>query len=85
MRKIFLLITTLIISNLSFSQIPSGYYDGTEGLSGSELKSVLHNIIDGHLEYSYDDLRDFILIETDEDPDNSNNIIWGIRSSPVKK
>ena len=75
MRKIFILIITLIISNLSFSQIPSGYYNGTEGLSGSELKSILNNIIDGHLEYSYNDLRDFILEETDEDPYNSNNII----------
>ena len=75
MKKIFLLITALIISNLTFSQIPSGYYDGTEGLNGSQLKSVLHNIIDGHIEYSYNDLRDFILMETDEDPNNSNNVI----------
>jgi len=58
-----------------FGQIPDGYYDGTDNLTGNELKSVLHNIIDGHQEYSYSDLRDFILRDTDEDPDNSNNVI----------
>ncbi len=75
MKKLFLLITILTLGNLSFSQIPSGYYDGTEGLNGLQLKSVLHNIIDEHWEYSYNDLRDFILKETDEDPNNSNNVI----------
>ena len=58
-----------------YAQIPPGYYDGTEGLTGDELKSALHNIIKGHIEYSYNDLRDFILPESDEDPDNSNNLI----------
>ena len=28
-----------------------------------------------HEEYSYSDLRDFILKESDEDPANSNNVI----------
>jgi len=57
------------------AQIPDGYYDAAEGLSGNELKSALHNIIDNHDEYSYNDLRDFILKNTDEDPDNSSNVI----------
>lgn len=56
-------------------QIPAGYYDDAEGLSGNELKSALHNIIKGHVEFSYNDLRDFLLRETDEDPNNSNNVI----------
>ncbi len=57
------------------AQIPEGYYDDAEGLSGDDLKSALHNIIDNHDEYSYNDLRDFILKNTDEDPDNSSNVI----------
>lgn len=57
------------------AQIPDGYYDAADGLSGDELKSALHNIIDNHDEYSYNDLRDFILKNTDEDPSNSNNVI----------
>jgi len=57
------------------SQIPPGYYNGTENIYGTELKEVLHGIIDNHDEPSYNDLRDFILKESDEDPQNSNNII----------
>jgi endonuclease I len=65
----------IFISSLGFAQIPNGYYNGTEGLSGDQLKQALHNIIDNHHEYSYSNLRDFILRETDEDPNNSNNVI----------
>lgn len=72
-------LTTVLISFLfclpAFSQIPPGYYNSAEGLTGPSLKTALHNIIDNHTEYSYDDLRDFILENTDEDPNNSNNVI----------
>jgi len=54
---------------------PQGYYSDAYGLTGEDLKEALHNIIDNHTEYSYNDLRDFILRETDEDPDNPDNII----------
>jgi len=75
MKKLLLLTLSLLIFFTSFSQIPEGYYDNAIGLEGDELKSALHGIIDGHTEYSYDDLRDFVLANTDEDPNNSNNII----------
>ncbi len=68
--SLFFLFTTSL-----FAQIPNGYYDGTDDLEGEALVDALHDIIDNHDEYSYDDLRDFILSETDEDPDNSNNVI----------
>lgn len=64
-----------LLSTGIFAQIPDGYYDDAEGLSGDELKLALHNIIDNHVEFSYNDLRDFILKNTDEDPDNSSNVI----------
>ncbi len=68
-------ITVLVFSLSLQAQIPSGYYNGTEGLTGDNLKSKLHDIIKDHTEYSYNNLRDFILKATDEDPDNSNNVI----------
>lgn len=68
---VFLLLTGIVAT----AQIPEGYYDDANGKTGDELKAALHNIIDNHVEYSYNDLRDFILKNTDEDPNNSNNVI----------
>ena len=63
---------------LIFSQIPTGYYDPAQDLSGSELKSALHDIISDHVKFPYTststDVWD-ILKETDEDPNNSDNVI----------
>ena len=45
---------------LAFSQIPTGYYNGTAGLSGYALKSKLHSIIDSkHYSYNYSNVTDF--------------------------
>lgn len=57
------------------AQIPDGYYDDAIGLTGDELKAALHNIIKDHQEFTYNDLRDFILEDTDEDPNNPDNVI----------
>jgi len=57
--------------------IPSDYepyYDSAEGLSGLSLKTALHNLIDDHQSYSYDFAKT-ALCNTDEDPNNSNNVI----------
>ncbi len=85
MKKIILIINLLIINYLLFAQIPPGYYDGTEGLSGDELKSALNDIIDGHTELSYTGVWN-ALRDTDEDPDNINNVIllytgWSVSNS----
>lgn len=71
---ILFFISCIWVLNLK-AQIPPGYYNGTEDLYGEELKAALHNIIDDHDEPSYNDLRDYILPESDEDPQNSNNVI----------
>ncbi len=74
--KIFLLFFSFVYVVLTASaQIPPGYYDEAEGLSGLQLKNALHDIIKDHVEWSYSDLRDFILKESDEDPNNHNNVI----------
>ena len=65
----------LMLGLYAQAQIPNGYYDGTAGLYGEELKSVLHDIIDDHDEPSYSDLRDYILPASDEDPQNPDNVI----------
>jgi endonuclease I len=67
----------LILASAGFSvlgQIPPGYYDNAAGLSGSTLKAALHNIIDDHTELSYTATTNALKV-TDEDPNNSNNVI----------
>ena len=60
------------------SQIPAGYYDPASGKTGAELKTALHNIINDHTRYPYTssstDVWD-ILMDTDEDTTNPNNVI----------
>jgi len=59
-------------------EIPADYYEGTEDLSGDELKSKLNEIIKGHKEYKYTaDTTDVwdILKETDQDPNNPDNVV----------
>jgi len=68
----------LVFPILIFSQIPTGYYDSAQDFSGSELKTALHDIISDHVKYDYTststDVWD-ILKETDEDPNNADNVI----------
>jgi endonuclease I len=71
MKKIFSL---LFIVTMIFAAIPDGYYDNASGLSGTALKTALHNIIDDHTEFSYSDLWTNLKY-TDEDPNNSSNFI----------
>ena len=85
MIKKFLITVLILISfQKGFSQIPTGYYDSANGLSGNSLKSALHNIIDDHTEKTYDDLWT-ILKESDEDPDNSSNFIMIYTGRSISK
>ena len=65
-------------TSLFFGQIPNGYYDDAQGLTGEVLKTELNNIIKDHTEFPYTssatDVWD-ILKETDKDPINPNNVI----------
>jgi len=54
-------------------------------LSGEALKAALHHIIDGHIEFSYNALRDSILPNTDEDPNNPNNVILLYTGTSIPK
>jgi endonuclease I len=44
------------ISSYCFAQIPVGYYNTAQGLTGNALKTALHNIIDNHTQVSYNGL-----------------------------
>jgi endonuclease I len=77
MKKIIAIFLVAIAMG-SFAQIPDGYYDSAEGLTGDELKTALHDIIDNHTSYPYTDSGTDvwdILKESDRDPDNSSNVI----------
>jgi len=74
MKNKLILFVLLNFSFLAFGQIPAGYYDNASGLSGDDLKTALHNIIDNHNAGSYD-LLWTILPKSDEDPNNTNNFI----------
>ncbi|MCF7858103.1 MAG: endonuclease [Candidatus Cloacimonetes bacterium] len=74
MKKIVFLVINIVVLTCLYSLIPPGYYDGTEGLSGDELKSVLNDIIDNHTELTYSQVWD-ALRDTDEDPENPENVI----------
>ena len=50
------------------------YYKDAIGKEGQALKNALHEIIDDHTQLSYDQVWE-ALRETDEDPNNVNNVI----------
>lgn len=50
------------------------YYKDAIGKEGQALKNALHEIIDDHIQLSYDQAWE-ALRETDEDPNNRNNVI----------
>ena len=85
----FIVFVLILLSCKIYAQIPSGYYNSAEGLSGEPLKSALHNIIKGHIEFPYSstatDVWD-ILKETDKDTANPNNVIlfysgWSVNAA----
>lgn len=75
MRKILLLvfITSFAIAG---AQIPPGYYDDAQGLTGQQLHETLHDIIKNHNDISYSGLWNAF-----EDTDKkSNGKVWDIYS-----
>lgn len=54
--------------------ITGNYYENAIGKTGTRLKTALHNIIDDHTEISYSNVWE-ALRNTDEDPNNHNNVI----------
>jgi len=79
MKKTILFFTLISLFFTAFTQIPTGYYDDAEGLTGDDLKAALHTIVKtGHIKYPYTsgstDVWDLLKL-TDRDPDNAANVI----------
>ncbi|HPE75291.1 MAG TPA: endonuclease [Draconibacterium sp.] len=72
--KKLVVITFLTCLNGILLAQPVGYYNGTENLSGEELKTALHNIIKDHVDFSYSEAK-YLINYSDADPDNPNNVI----------
>jgi len=73
MNRILLSLLSIAFPFIVLAQNP-GLYNETEGLSGSALKTELHNIIKNHTVVSYYDTK-YVLADSDQDPSNPNNII----------
>ena len=69
--SLFLFGTVLI-----YGQIPPGYYDPAQGLTGQALQTALHNIIKGHTVVSYSSLWTYFQT-TDK---KSNGTVWDMYS-----
>lgn len=73
-QTIFLFFITFSIS--LFGQIPDGYYDSAEGLTGSDLKTALYDIIKNPDVDSYGDLWD----DFEKTDKKSDGTVWEIYS-----
>ncbi len=74
MKKISILF--IFASAIGFSQIPPGYYNSAQGLTGNTLKIALHNIIKNHTQISYNGLWT-AYPKTDK---KANGKVWDIYS-----
>lgn len=74
--KFLLFYFLLFIAVRLNAQIPSGYYNSAQGLTGAALKTALHNIIKNHTVASYNSLWNHF-----EDTDKkTNGKVWDIYS-----
>ena len=73
MKKTVMLVFSVVMA-FSINAQPVGYYNGTEGKTGDELKAALHNIIKDHLAMEYSYAKNVFTL-SDVDPDNPENVI----------
>jgi len=71
MNKAFLFIVILTLGKMGFGQIPPGYYNTAENLSGEPLRTALYNIINGHSVKDYTTLWGYF-----QTTDNNGGIVW---------
>lgn len=76
MKKTLILFCWLSYAFFGFSQIPAGYYDSANGLTGEDLRTALHNIIKGHSQQTYSSLHTHYQT-TDK---KSNGKVWDMYS-----
>ncbi|MFZ5940427.1 MAG: endonuclease [Bacteroidota bacterium] len=96
MKKLILAILFLFTAGISLKSQIAGYYNGTEGKTGDDLKAALHEIIKGHVDFSYSDAK-YLMNYADADVSNENNVIliytrrsqsnttWGSGSNDINR
>jgi endonuclease I len=77
MKKVLILLPCLVCFLNSQGQIPAGYYNSANGLSGEPLKTALYNIINDHTVISYTALWN-AFTTTD---DNVSGNVWDMYSN----
>jgi endonuclease I/chitodextrinase len=84
MKKL-LLFGLITISSLMLAQIPTGYYDGTSGLTGAALKTKLSQIItNGHLDKGYSGLwTGYKTTDIDKNYENDGSILDMYSENPT--
>lgn len=75
-HQIYLLLILLLTAPTAWAQVPPGYYDSAEGLTGEPLREALHQIIDNHDGVSYNSLWNYFEW-TDQKP---NGKVWDMYS-----
>ncbi len=78
MKRIILILSVFVLFLNTKAQIPNGYYDAANGLSGAQLKTALYNIIKNHTVRSYPLWSWYD--DTDLQPAPAVNKIWDIYS-----
>ena len=76
MNKLFTLLFLFVLTTM-FGQIPAGYYDDAQGLTGYQLKTALKSIItNGHNAHSYNDLYNaYETTDTDHYYENDGTVL----------
>ncbi|MBS1573622.1 MAG: endonuclease [Bacteroidetes bacterium] len=75
MKKLYFILSILPLF-LSAQQIPAGYYNGTQGLTGYSLKSKLHELIIKNYNWHYGDLPNYYgITDLDKYYENDNSIL----------
>ena len=72
-----------MLSLASIAQ-PLNYYSSAYGLTGTDLKTALHDIIDDHTELEYGTIKT-VIRQADQDPNNPNNIILLYTGNSISK
>ena len=80
MKKTKFTLVLLLLTSFIFGQIPAGYYDGADGLTGDNLRDKLKQIISsGHTSNGYGDLYGYYQT-TDNYTGFGDNRIWDMYS-----
>jgi endonuclease I len=77
MKLKLLILPFLLLSFVAKAQIPAGYYNSANGLSGAPLKTALYNIIKGHTTFGYNAL--WTAFQTTDDKPDGN--VWDMYSN----